>query len=127
MLTDAQKVDVRRWMGYPTLNGNEPDYVFSNVSAYGQVSLGNKLDNLSAAEEDALINLYLTPLASLEAALLATSDSMDTQAAGPFIANPREVAERTALYNKWRRDMCGYLGFKPGPMLGDGGMTVVRC
>jgi len=127
MLTDAQRVDIRRWAGYATLNGNEPDWVFSSVSAYGQVSLGHKLDNLTVHEEESMTVHYLAPLASLEAALLASSDNLDTLAAGPWTANPREVKGRTALYNKWRRDLCDFLGFTPGPALGAGGMAVVRC
>lgn len=134
MLTDAQKVDIRRWGGYAIV-GNDTLAVFSDPvyshtgPAYGlnSLTLAQKLDNLSASEEESLITRYLTPLASLEAAVLATSDNMDTQAAGPWTANPREVQERTSLYNKWRRDMCGYLGFAPGPALGSGGISLVRC
>lgn len=126
-LSDANLVDVRRWLGFATLNGNEPDWVFSNVSTYGQVSLTNKLLNITAAEEATLIAQYLTPLASLEAALLAASDNLDTDSAGPFKQDALEVPKRTALYNKWRRDMAGFLGFPPGPALGAGGMQVVRC
>jgi hypothetical protein len=129
MLTDAQKVDVRRWAGYATQNAGENDLVFTAPSANSlySVSLTTKLDGLTANEEEALTTRYLTPLASLEAALLASADNMDTQAAGPWIANPREVQERTAMYNRWRRDLCGFLGIPPGPALGSGGIAVVRC
>lgn len=114
-------------MGYATLNSGEPDYVFSRVDAYTQVSLSEKLDNLTSAEEESLTTAYLTPLATLEAALLSASDNLDTDTAGPWIANKREVSQRTGLYNKFRRDMCGFLGIPPGPALGDGSITLVRC
>lgn len=127
MLTDAQKVDVRRWLGYPTLNEGQIDPVYSTTTGVSRVSLTAKLDGLTASEEVALTDRYLTPLASLEADLLASTGNMDTQAAGPWIANPRETQERTAMYNKWRRDMCGFLGIPPGPALGSGGISVARC
>lgn len=133
-LTDAQKVDIRRWAGYAMV-GNDSlaiyaDPIYSHAGpAYGlnSLTLTQKLDALTAVEEEALVVRYLTPLASLEADLLASTGNMDTQAAGPWISNPREVQERTAMYNKWRRDMCGFLGIPPGPALGSGGISVVRC
>lgn len=129
MLTDAQKVDVRRWAGYATQNPGENDLVFTAPSANSlySVSLTTKLGGLNANEETALVDRYLTPLASLEADLLASTGNMDTQAAGPWVANPREVQERTTMYNRWRRDMCGFLGIPPGPALGSGGISLVRC
>ena len=129
MLTDAQKVDVRRWLGYATQNPGESDLVYTRRSENSlySVSLTDKLDGLTSVEETSLTTQYLTPFATLEAALLGASGNMDTQIAGPWTANPREVAERTGLYNKWRRDMAGFLGFEPGPALGDGGITLVRC
>jgi len=129
MIDETQRVDIRRWMGYPTQNQAETDMVFSTPSANSlySLTLTSKLDALTETEELALVTRYLTPLADLEAGLLGSADNMDTQAAGPWIANPRELAERTRLYNRWRRDMCAFLGFPPGPALGAGGISLVRC
>ncbi len=126
MLTDAQKTDARRWAGWATLNDGEPDYVFSNVASFGQVSLTHKLAGLSAAEEGVLTTTYLTILATLEAAIPAAADNMDTDTAGPWKANRNEMSERTGLFNKWRRDMCAFLGIPPGPGLGSGSINLVR-
>ena len=127
MLTDSQKVDVRRWLGYPTLNTGTTDYVYSAYGVYGTVSLDHKLDALTVSEGSVLIATFLTVLATLESAIPASADNMDTQSAGPWTSNPREMAQRTALFNKWRRDMAAFLGFAPGPGLGAGGMTLVRA
>lgn len=124
-LTDAQKLDVRRWMGYPSLEADELDYV-RWTSRYSSLTLTERLDALTATEETTLVAAYLTPLATLEAAILTAADNLDTLEAGPWKANPREVQQRTALYKQVRRDMTAFLGFRPGPALGDGGMTLVR-
>jgi len=134
MIDETQRADIRRWGGYAVV-GNDALAVFSDPvyshtgPAYGlnSLTLAQKLDNLTDAEELTLVTRYLTPLADLEAGLLGSADNMDTQAAGPWIANPRELAERTRLYNRWRRDMCAFLGFPPGPALGASGITLVRC
>lgn len=131
MLTDAQKVDVRRWMGYATLNAtpnaNETDYVFSHSGFYGSVSLTIKLGALTSAEEEALTTRYLTPLATLETDILGASANLDTLVAGPWEANPDEVGARSRLFDKWRRDMAAFLGFEPGPALGARRVVLGRC
>lgn len=130
MLTDAQKLDVRRWMGYPTLNAGYPDTVYTVAwnRSYFPVSITQKLANLTAAEEAALVGRYLGPLAGLEAAFLGSSDNMDTESAGPWTANKTEASDRSRLYDQWRRDMASFLGFAPGPALGSGGGVVLaRC
>lgn len=121
MLTDAQKLDVRRWMGYPSLSDGELDSVRWNPMRRTSMSLAERLDNLTATEETTLTDAYLTPLATLEAALLGVSDNLDTKVAGPWQANPNEMSQRTALFDKWRRDMSAFLGFLPGPALGGAG------
>ena len=127
MLTDAQKADARRWMGYATLNDGESDYVWSSLSPFGQVALSAKLDALNATDQTVLVDTYLTTLAAMEAAIPAAAANLDTLIAGPWTANPREMSQRSALFNKWRRAMCGFLGFAPGPALGAGGITLVRA
>ena len=124
-LTDSERVNTRRWLGYPPLNSGEPDYVFGHTPS--SVSLNDKLDNLTTIEEEALRNQFLTPLAAMETALVGSIDNMDTQEAGPWIANTRETGDRTRLFKQWRREMSAFLGFAPGPSLGTGGAAIVRC
>lgn len=125
-LTDAQQIDIRRWMGYPSLGADELDSV-RWTSRYSSMTLTQRLDALTSAEEVSLTTAYLEPLATMEAAILAAAANLDTESAGPWTANKREVSQRRALYNQWRRDMCAFLGFEPGPALGAGGMTLVRA
>jgi hypothetical protein len=120
MLTDAQMLDVRRWMGYPSLSDGELDMVRWNPNSRTSMSLTERLENLTATEETTLTDAYLTPLAALEAAILSAADNLDTKVAGPWQSNPQELTQRTGLYNQWRRDMSAFLGFAPGPALGSG-------
>jgi hypothetical protein len=130
MLTDAQKVDVRRWMGYPTLNAGYPDTVYTAAWNRSQfpVSITEKLANLTDSEETALVDKFLTPLESLEAAILTVSDNLDTNVAAVWQRNTNEQADRERLFDSVRRRMCAFLGFKPGPELGGGGgLSLVRA
>lgn len=127
-LTDAQKVNVRRWMGYAAHGapGGVVPFVFMSGSVTQE--LAARLDTLTGEEESVLVTTYLAALATLEHAIPGVSDNMDTQAAGPWKANPNELRDRTRLFNQWRRDMCAFLGFEPGPGLaGANSVSVSRC
>jgi hypothetical protein len=129
-LTAAQLTDVRRFMGYP-LNGttmqitNDQDLVYGY---FGMVvmSLQQRLTTLSASEESVLINTYLTPLYTLETAVVGAGDNLDTDQAAVWTRNRTEVSDRTKLRNQIRREMCGFIGFAPGPALGNGAGQVIR-
>jgi hypothetical protein len=130
MLTDAQKVDIRRWMGYPTLNAGYPDTIYTVAWDRSQfpVSITDKLANLTDGEETVLVEKFLTPLESLEAAILTVSDNLDTNVAAVWQRNTNEQADRERLFDSVRRRMCAFLGFKPGPELGGGGsLNLVRA
>lgn len=124
-LTEAQSTDVRRFMGYGVAGGAgaaayaEP--VFSHAGhagAYGGVSLSLRLANLQPSEEAILINTYLANLTTLETAIVGASANLDTDEAAVWKHNKRERQDREALFDSWRRRMCSFLGFKPGPDLG---------
>lgn len=129
-LTDSQLTDVRRFMGYPLAGTTMPitddqDIVYGY---FGMVvmSLHARLTTLSASEESVLITTYLTPLYTLETAIFGAGDNLDTDVAAVWTRNKSEVADRSKLFDQWRRRMCGFLGFAPGPALGAGGGTVMR-
>ena len=130
-LTAQQLSDTRRFAGYPLLADTVADD--SRDFAYGWVGPGvwqtleHRLTNLRAEEESTLINTYLTTLATLEGQITGAGANLDTDAAGPWTHNRNEVADRTALFDLWRRRMCGFLGIAPGPALGDGVTRLVRC
>ncbi|MGZ3295841.1 MAG: hypothetical protein ACXU9D_21535, partial [Xanthobacteraceae bacterium] len=130
MLTDAQKVDARRWMGYPTLNAGYPDTVYTIRGDRMQplLTITQKLANLTDGEEAVLVEKFLTPLESLENAILTVSDNLDTNKAAVWERNTNEQADRERLFDSVRRRMCAFLGFKPGPELGGGnGLNLVRA
>jgi hypothetical protein len=114
-LTDRQKADCQRWMGY----GVTERVGYGRSIPMEPLGLMEALDALDATDEEILTERFLDLLPALEQAIL------DTQAAGPWIANPREMSQRRGLYNAQRRDLCAFLGFAPGPALGNGGMTVL--
>lgn len=131
MLTDAQLTDVRRFMGYQLAGTtmtitNDQDLVYGR---FGMVimSLHTRLTSLSASEESVLINTYLTNLYALENAIPTVSDNLDTDQAAVWKHNAREQADRDRLFDSWRRRMCAFIGFAPGPGLGSGGVSLIRA
>lgn len=129
-LTEAQMTDVRRYMGYQIAGTTQPITDDQDL-VYGQfgmvtMSLYTRLTTLSASEEAVLINTYLTPLASLETGILGAADNLDTASAAVWTRNANEVGDRTSLFRQWRREMCAFLGFAPGPGLRQSN-SIVRC
>ena len=116
MLTDAEKVDVRRFCGYPVAGSTTPNVMSSYrfLEVYGLMEF--RLNHLSAAEE-VILRSYLTQLTTLEAAILSASDNLDTDAASVWKHNPNEQRDRDALFDSWRERLCGYIGIPPGPQL----------
>lgn len=126
-LSDAQVTDVRRYAGYqlvgtptPTQN-NDLAYL---VVGMRQMSLVERLSTLSAAEEAVLTGTYLTNLNTLEAAIVAAAANLDTDEAAVWKHNKDEVSDREQLFDSWRRRMCAFLGFAPGPGLGASSASV---
>jgi hypothetical protein len=130
MLTAQQLADVRRFAGYPMLGDTVADD--SRDFAYGWVSPGiwmtlqHRLTNLRPEEETTLTTVYLTPLYALETAIFGAGDNLDTDQAAVWTRNKSEVSDRSKLFDQWRRRMCGFLGFAPGPELGNGAGQVIR-
>lgn len=123
-LTSQQMADTRRYMGYSVVGttntiGPQYDVVYGR---FGMVtmSLYTRLTTLTAEEESTLISVYLTNLATLESAILLTSDNLDTDQAAVWKHNKNEQADRDRLFDSWRRRMCAFIGFAPGPGVGSG-------
>ena len=123
-LTDAQKVDVRRYCGYPVFGsevGSNAGYRF--FQAYGELEF--RMNNLAAEEETVVTGTYLANLTTLEAAIPGTSTNLDTEQAAVWKHNKNELRDRVRLLDTWRRKLCGFLGIPPGPDLGDAGIRLV--
>jgi hypothetical protein len=134
MLTDAQKVDVRRWAGYP-VSGDASVAVYSDPVYFhagprdglNALTLAGRLDHLTESEETVLTDTFLTPIAALEAAILTVSDNLDTNKAAVWERNTTEQSDRERLFKSVCRRMCAFLGVPPGPGLGSGnGISLVR-
>jgi hypothetical protein len=121
--TDAQRTDIRRYCGYPAYGVGAIGFQgWRFFQAYGLLEY--RMTNLSDTEE-AVVTSYLPQLAALELDLPATATRLDTAAAAVWTRNPRELRERTRLFDDWRRRLCAFLGVPPGPGLGDGQIAVI--
>lgn len=123
-LTAQQQADVRRYAGYPmladTVADDSRDFAYGFVSPGVWQTLNHRLNNMRPEEESVLINTYLTNLNTLESAIVAAAANLDTDEAAVWKHNRNEVADRDRLFDSWRRRMCGFLGFAPGPGIGSG-------
>lgn len=121
--TAAQAADIRRFCGYPAYGAGPAGFQgWRFFTAYGLLEF--RINNLSPEEESVVTN-YLGTLNQLEAAVTEAGNRLDTAQASVWTRNPSELRERTALFDDWRRRLCGFLGLPPGPALGDGTLKLV--
>jgi len=123
MFSDSEKTDIRRFCGYPAYGAAAAGFEnWRFYQVYGLLEF--RINNLSA-EEEAIVRRYLAQLTALEFAVPRAGDSLDTDQAAVWTRNSNEVRDRTALFDEWRRRLCGFLGIPPGPALTDCGITLV--
>jgi len=123
VITDAQKVDVRRFCGYPAYGAGAAGFnSWRFFQAYG--TLEYRLNNMAPAEIAVTLQ-YISTLATLEAAIPPASANLDTESAAAWTHNENETKDRMVLFDSWRRRLCGFLGVPPGPALADAGVTLV--
>ncbi|MDD2878017.1 MAG: hypothetical protein PHT60_13540 [Acidiphilium sp.] len=123
VLTEAQKVDVRRFCGYPAYGAGAAGFEsWRFFQAYG--TLEYRMNNFAPAEVAVVVN-YLATLNALEAAVPLASGNLDTDAAASWQHNQREVRDRDALFDGWRRRLCGFIGVPPGGALESSGITLI--
>ena len=121
--TDAQKAEIRRYCGYPAYGAGAAGFSsWRFFQAYG--TLEYRLNNLAPAESAVALQ-YVTTLGTIEAAIPRISDNRDTESAAAWTHNADELKDREALFDSWRRRLCGFLGVPPGPALGQAGVTLV--
>lgn len=126
MLTDAQRVDVRRFCGFP-LFGGQPVQAFGHRFYQHYGTLEFRMSNMQDAEEAVVVN-YLAQLTALETAIYGTSDNLDTDVAAVWTHNKNEQRDREALFDSTRRRLCAFFGIPPGPafdVTGGGSITLV--
>jgi hypothetical protein len=121
--TSAQATDIRRFCGYPAYGAGPAGFQgWRYFTAYGLLEF--RIQNLSA-EEEAIVLTYLSTLVQLENAVVDAGNRLDTAEASVWTRNPAELRERVALFDGWRRRLCGFLGLPPGPALSDGSLRLV--
>jgi hypothetical protein len=122
-LTDPEKVDIRRFCGYPTY-GAAPTGTQSwrYFQVYGLLEF--RLTNLSDSEI-VITRRYLGNLTLFELAVPAASDCLDTDQASIWTRNKNELGDRIRLFDEWRRRLCGFLGVPTGPALSSGTTSLI--
>ncbi len=122
-LTDAEKTDARRFCGYPAYGAGAAGFQnWRFYQAYGLLEF--RLNNLADAEL-AVLRGYLNTLLGLEAAIPNAAANLDTDQAAVWTRNRNETADRAALFDDWRRRLCGFLGMPAGPGLASGGSVTL--
>jgi hypothetical protein len=117
--TDSQLVDIIRFTGYPSYS------FFGWVFEEDYATLTLRLQNMSADEAAVIITTFLPSLYSLESAVVGASANLSTDTAAVWKHNKNEVADRNNLYYLKRRELCSFIGVKPGRGLG-AGASVIR-
>ena len=122
-LTDTERVDIRRFCGYPAYGAAlEGTQSWRYFQSYGQLEF--RLTNLADAEI-AIVRRYLGTLTTLESAIPAASENLDTDQASIWKRNKEELNDRTRLLDEWRRRLCGFIGVIPGAALSSGTAILV--
>ncbi|WP_159013587.1 hypothetical protein [Acidisoma sp. S159] len=121
--TDAQRTDIRRFCGYPAYGAGASGFQgWRFFQAYGLLEY--RLSNLAPAEESVVLQ-YLATLTGLEQAVPGAGQNLDTDQAAVWTHNRSEVADRTSLFDLWRRRLAAFLGVPPGPAFADPGIVLV--
>lgn len=115
--------DIRRFCGYPVYGVGASGFQgWRFFQAYGLLEY--RMQNL-APQEETVVRTYLAQLYALESDLPGAAATLDTAQAAVWTRNPRELRDRTRLFDDWRRRLCGFMGVPPGPALSDGGIELV--
>jgi hypothetical protein len=121
--SDTDRVDLRRYTGYPPYGTGVVIFPEPWVFRY-YLAMEARLSNLTPTEA-AGVQTYLTNLRTLEAAIPAAGANLDTDQAAVWVHNKNEVKDRMDLYRTWRSELCAVLGIPPGPYLKTGIKLVV--
>ena len=113
-LTDTEKTDIRRFMGYGSVGISS--YQNAMFFTIFWENLEFKMTTITDSE-CVVVRNYLASLNSLETALLSASGNLDTASAGPWVHNAKEISDRNTLFMMRRRELCGFFVLPPGPAL----------
>ena len=121
--SDPEKVDVRRFCGYPPFGAGPSGFQsWRFFQSYGLLEF--RLNNMAPAETQN-IRYILAQLYPLESAIWGAGANLSTDIAAVWTHNKNEVVDRTKLFTQIRRHLVSLLGVPPGPNLQSGGFNVV--
>lgn len=121
--TDAEKADLRRFMGFPAYGAGASGFQgWRFYQAYGLLEY--RLNNLASAEFQ-VAREYLAQLYTLESGVWAAAANLDTDQAAVWKRNRSEVADRRSLYRMTRLELCAIFGVPAGPGLSGAAFDVV--
>ncbi|ONG55737.1 hypothetical protein BKE38_08705 [Pseudoroseomonas deserti] len=112
--TEAQKVAVRRHLGYPAI-GNGDNAFFSYLHHNEYAVLEFRLANLTDEDAALIVGRFLPNLDKLDQALIDASCGLDTDEAGIWKRNKNELRDREALYLREAQALAGHIGVPFGP------------
>ena len=124
-LSDAERVDARRFMGYTVYGSGNSGAGFSGYryfQTYGEMEF--RLTNIGPSEL-VVLRAKLAELSTLDAAIATAGNTMGTAQAAVWTRNKTEARDRKALFDDRRRELCGFMGVPPGPALGNGTLSLV--
>ena len=113
LLSVAERVDVRRFCGYPAYGaGAAGSQSWRFFQAYG--TLEYRMTNF-AQEELQVIRQYLGSLYVLEQGVVTAAANLDTDKAAAWTHSRSEVADRVKLFDEWRRRLAMFIGIPLDP------------
>jgi hypothetical protein len=113
VLSDAERVDVRRFCGYPAYGAGSSGFQsWRFFQGYGTLEF--RLTNLAPGELQ-VVRQYLSNIYVLEQAVPGSTSNLDTDQASVWKHNRSEVADRARLFDEWCRRLAFFLGIPPGP------------
>lgn len=121
-LTDPQKVQVRKYAGYPAYGGI-PTQGFAFRFFQQSGTLEYRMNNVSP-DENAEIVTQLAALRVAELAINSSADNADTSKAAVWTRNANELRERQNLYAMLRAKLLDFLGLPPGPQMARAGSSM---
>lgn len=124
-LSDAERTDVRRFLGYPAYGAGNSGAGFNGwrfFASYGELEY--RLTNLASAEL-AVVRSKLAELAALDAAIAAAGARLSTDQAAVWKRNQNEVRDRRNLLKDRCRELAAFLGVPVGPSFGGAGAVTL--
>lgn len=112
MLTDAEKVEIRRYLGFPVFGQQlTPGFGYRYNQEY--LIFEYRLNNLQSAEEDQIRDKFLPKLRQLEEDIYGVRENSDTSRAAVWYRNSSELRERVQNFNYWSKQLADFLGVVP--------------